>query len=534
VRRSLSSVSNILTCDIGDVPIPSGHLCDFIWSREEQYGSNTALVDGVTRQSLTLSETHSLSRCFGSSMVRLGSQKGDVLALVLPNCPEFPIVFTGAAGVGVTITTINPTYTAGEIGGQLKNSGAKYLVTIPALLPKMLEAVDGKGISIIVTGDQESNLHLSLNKMLKDSGDLYPTILECNQAEDVVVLPYSSGTTGVPKGVMLTHKNLVSNMAQLDAPGLDFMDREGTTLCVLPYFHIFGLNVTMTNMLFNGGNMITLPSFDPALFLKLLVEERPTFLHLAPPLVGFLANHPMVTPDHLTSVHTVLVGAAPVGPALIEQALLKGPHIKFREGYGMSELSPVVCVTKKNKIIPGSTGNLIPNTKMKVVDLSSGEALGIECTGELCFQGPQVMPGYLNNPKATNETIIDGWLHSGDIGYYDKDGNVFIVDRLKELIKVKGLQVAPAELEDLIRGIPGVKDVAVIGIDDAKAGEVPRAYVVKDDAELTEDSVKENVAGKLSAHKHLAGGVEFIQEIPKSAAGKILRKDLKEAYNKRK
>jgi len=278
--------------------------------------------------------------------------------------------------------------------------------------------------------------------------------------------------------------------------------------------------------------MITLPSFDPALFLKLLLSERPSFLHLAPPLVGFLATHPAVTPEHLTSVHTVVVGAAPVGPALVQQFLVRAPHVAFREGYGMSELSPVVCFTRKDRIIPGSTGSLVPNTNMKVADLDSGEALGHDCTGELCFQGPQVMPGYLNNPRATNDTIIDGWLHSGDIGYYDKEGNVFIVDRLKELIKVKGLQVAPAELEDLIRGIPGVADVAVIGVADVKAGEVPRAYVVQDDKDLTEEKIKENVANKLSAHKHLAGGVEFIQEIPKSAAGKILRKDLKEAYNK--
>merc|ERR1719228_1088016 len=310
------------------------------------------------------------------------------------------------------------------------------------------------------------------------------------------------------------------------------MGREQTTICVLPFFHIFGMNVTMTNMLWNGGKMITMPSFDPALFLKLLLEHRPTVLHLAPPLVGFLATHPAVNPDHLTSVNTVLVGAAPVGTALIQQFHKRAPHTKFREGYGMSELSPVVLMTRADKIIHGSTGNLIPNTKMKVVHLDSGETLGEGETGELCFQGPQVMPGYLNNPKATADTLFGDWIHTGDIGYFDKNGHVFIVDRKKELIKVKGLQVAPAELENLIRSLEGVMDVAVIGIPDERAGEVPRAYVVKSADNLEEKNVQDFVAKNLSKHKHLVGGVEFVKEIPKSAAGKILRKDLKAAYLK--
>merc|ERR1719493_12324 len=294
------------------------------------------------------------------------------------------------------------------------------------------------------------------------------------------------------------------------------------------------MNVTMSNMLWLGGKTVTVPMFEPNMFLKTLLDYRPTTLHLAPPLVSFLANHPAVTEDHLASLESIVVGAAPAGQALIELFHKKAPHVRFREGYGMTEMSPAVTFTRKSvQNTGGSTGQLVPNTKMKVVHLETGDVMGADETGELCFQGPQVMPGYFKNEKATAETLIDGLIHTGDIGYYDETHSVFIVDRKKELIKVKGLQVAPAELENLIRSQEGVLDVAVIGIPDERAGELPRAYVVKANDNLEEKDVQEFVAKALSKHKHLAGGVEFIREIPKSAAGKILRKDLKAAYEKR-
>jgi len=298
---------------------------------------------------------------------------------------------------------------------------------------------------------------------------------------------------------------------------------------VLPMYHASGSAFSMTCFAL-GGKVVALPGFDPATFLKAIVDHRPNFLPLVPPLVGFLANHPAVTPDHLSSVKSILVGAAPLGMAIMDKLRTKAPQIKFQEVYGMTELSPAVTIVRGDRIVEGSVGQVIPSTKMKIVDLATGESLGPGETGELCFQGPQVMAGYLNNPSATAETIVDGWLHTGDIGHYDQEENVFIVDRVKELIKVKGLQVAPAELEDTIRSIPGVTDVAVIGIEDERAGEVPRAFVVRGDEALDEKTIKNFVASQLSKHKHLEGGVEFVPEIVKSAAGKILRKNIKAAY----
>jgi len=312
------------------------------------------------------------------------------------------------------------------------------------------------------------------------------------------------------------------------------VDLEQTTVCVLPMYHIFAMNVTMSSMLWHGGKTVTVPMFEPIMFLKTLLDHRPTTLHLAPPLVGFLANHPAVTADHLASLQTIVVGAAPAGQALIDLFHKRAPHVRFREGYGMTEMSPAVTFTRLTMVSTGgSSGQLLPNTSMKVIDLASGEEKGAGETGELCFQGPQVMPGYFKNEAATAETLIDGWIHTGDIGYYDQAHSVFIVDRKKELIKVKGLQVAPAELENLIRSLEGVMDVAVIGIPDERAGEIPRAYVVKADDRLEEKDVQGFVAQALSKHKHLVGGVEFVKEIPKSAAGKILRKDLRAAYETR-
>lgn len=528
-RRYYRSSSNIVHCDLPDVSLNNQHLSDYLWSDTSAIDSRIALVNGITGAAFTYKETKALSRSFGSALAKLGCLKGDVMAVILPNCVEYIPIITGTAALGAVTTTINAASTSGEIARQLKNSQTKFIVTYSAVLDKVKEAVSDLDVIVIVLDKEE----VSLQKMLKDPGDQYPLTPVFTDDNDVVMLPYSSGTTGVPKGVMLTHRNIVTNLKQIIAPGVDFMPQDPILVNVLPMYHASGSAFSMTCLAL-GGKVVALPSFDPATFLKAIVDHRPNFLPLVPPLVSFLANHPAVTPDHLSSVKSILVGAAPLGTAIMEKLRDKAPQIKFQEVYGMTELSPAVTIVRGDRIVEGSVGQVIPSTKMKVVDLGTGESVGPGETGELCFQGPQVMAGYLNNPTATDETIVEGWLHTGDIGHYDQQENVFIVDRVKELIKVKGLQVAPAELEDTIRRIPNVKDVAVIGIEDERAGEVPRAFVVRGDETLDEDTIKEFVASQLSTYKHLEGGVEFVPEILKSAAGKILRKDIKAAYKAKK
>jgi len=526
---STSKSSLVYNCELSEVTVPPISFPSMCWSRVTEFSKDTALVDGASGSKLTFTEARSLARAFANSLLRLGASKGDVLAIVMPNCPDYIVTFLGASEAGLVVTTLNPVYTAHEIRGQLTNSEAKYVVTTPLLLPKVKEAL-GESPAVVIVSGEETTTTLSLSSLLQGSGDLLDSHDPPN-ADDLCVLPYSSGTTGVPKGVMLTHANLVANMAQLNHPALDLMEDGETTICVLPLFHIFAMNVTMSNMLLNGGKLVTLPSFEPGQFLDAMLEHRPTFLHVAPPLVGFLATHSGVTKDHLSSLRQIFCAAAPAGPALIDLFNRRAPEVRFREGYGMTEMAPAVTFVRGSHLVTGgSTGQLVPNSSMKVLHLETGEELGVGETGELCFKGPQVMPGYFKNHEATASTLIDGWCHTGDIGYYNEDGMVFLVDRKKELIKVKGFQVAPAELENHIRGLDGVTDVAVIGVADAKKGEAPRAYVVKGREELTEEDVKSHVAGALSTHKHLAGGVEFVAQIPKSAAGKILRKDLKASY----
>merc|ERR1719445_549249 len=242
------------------------------WSRVTEFSKDTALVDGASGSKLTFTEARSLARAFANSLLRLGASKGDVLAIVMPNCPEYIVTFLGASEAGLVVTTLNPVYTAHEIRGQLTNSEAKYVVTTPLLLPKVKEAL-GESPAVVIVSGEETTTTLSLSSLLQGSGDLLDSHDPPN-ADDLCVLPYSSGTTGVPKGVMLTHANLVANMAQLNHPAMDFMGREEVTVCVLPMFHIFAMNVTMSNILWNGGKMITVPMFEPNMFLKTLLDYR--------------------------------------------------------------------------------------------------------------------------------------------------------------------------------------------------------------------------------------------------------------------
>ncbi|KAG7155103.1 4-coumarate--CoA ligase 3-like 2 [Homarus americanus] len=294
---------------------------------------------------------------------------------------------------------------------------------------------------------------------------------------------------------------------------------------ILPYFHIYGLVPCLGLSLITGSKSVTVPTFDPKSFVHVLEKYKITYLHTVPPIINFLTQSNLVKPHHLGPTHTMTCGAAPAGPTLIEEFFKKfGDGINFQEGYGMTEASPVTHLTPKGKFVIGSTGVVVPNTVAKIVDINTGQSLGANEEGEMC-----VMKGYYKNEKATRETIDeDGWLHTGDLAKMDHDQNVYIVDRLKELIKVKGFQVAPAELEDLIRSHPEVEDVAVIGLPHDRLGEVPRAYVVlTPNSNLSEEAIADYVAIKVAPHKQLLGGVYFTNVIPKSATGKILRRELK-------
>jgi acyl-CoA synthetase (AMP-forming)/AMP-acid ligase II len=347
-----------------------------------------------------------------------------------------------------------------------------------------------------------------------------------NPREDLVVLPYSSGTTGLPKGVMLTHHNIVANICQIDA--VEPYGQADTLIGILPFFHIYGMTVIMGTALYKGATVVTMPRFDLEQFLQLMQNYGVTWAYLAPPLVLALAKQPLVDQYNLSKLKTILSGAAPLGKD-VAQACAQRLGCLVRQGYGLTESSPVTHLTPYDpaKVKPGSIGLVVPNTEYKVMDYLTGAEAGPQQEGELWVRGPQVMKGYLNRPEATAAMIdSEGWLHTGDIGYADEDGYFFVVDRLKELIKYKGLQVAPAELEAMLLTHPAVADAAVIGSPDEEAGQVPKAFVVLRTPVAAEE-IMTYVAQRVAPHKKVRR-LEIIDQIPKSPSGKILRRLLVE------
>jgi acyl-CoA synthetase (AMP-forming)/AMP-acid ligase II len=357
-----------------------------------------------------------------------------------------------------------------------------------------------------------------------------PPAVRIDPGTDVVALPYSSGTTGLPKGVMLTHRNLVANLCQAaNAENFDGFKEPDTIIAVLPFFHIYGLVVIMKLGLSEGATVVSMPRFDFQEFLVAMGKYRVTIAPLVPPIVLGMVKHPALEQYDLSNVRLVFSGAAPLGGALARD-LSARLHCPVVQGYGMTEASPVTHLspTRNAPLKPASIGRVVPNTEVKILDVDSGRELGVGQEGELLIRGPQIMKGYLNRPRETADSIDrEGWYHTGDVGYVDEDGYFFIVDRTKELIKYKGLQVAPAELEALLLTHPAVLDAAVIRSPDEEAGEVPKAFVVlkPDDASqaTSAEAIMAFVAGRVAPHKRVRR-LEFVAQIPKSASGKILRR----------
>jgi acyl-CoA synthetase (AMP-forming)/AMP-acid ligase II len=506
-----------------DVTIPEVSLTDFVFSSTQQIKDKPALIDGPSGRVLTYGQLEDAARRVAASLAQRGFKKGDVLGIFSVNCPEYGVLFHAVAMLGGINTTLNPLYTAEEAAAQLKNAGAKILVTAPPFIDKAREAAEAANIEeLFVFGEAEGALPFA--SLLESDGN--PPKVDINPREDLVALPYSSGTTGLPKGVMLTHYNLVANMRQMD--GLDYFHQDDTLLCVLPLFHIYGLVVVLNMGLHMGATVVTMPRFDLEQFLGTIQKYRVTLSHIVPPIVLKLAKDPVVDNYDFSTLKTIFSGAAPLGAELTRECIER-IGCTIRQGYGMTETSPVThsSPADSSKMKLGSIGPPAPNTECKLVDPATGAELGPNEEGELCVRGPQVMTGYLNNPEATARTIdADGWLHTGDIGYADDDGHFYIVDRVKELIKYKGFQIAPAELEAVLVTHPAVADAAVIPLPDDEAGEVPKAFVVLK-GEASPEVIKDFVAARVAPYKKIRE-IEFIDQIPKSLSGKILRRVLVE------
>ncbi|MFE1644483.1 AMP-binding protein [Microbacterium sp. P01] len=523
----------MFTSPMPDVEIPEISIYDFLFaSLTDDDAQRVALIDPASGAETTYGALRAQVLAFAGALAARGVGTDTVVALLCPNVPAFATVFHGILRAGATVTTINSLYTPGEIEKQLKDAAATWLITVTPLLPQAEAAASASGIPddhLIVLDGAEG--HLNLRELLTEQSPA-PDV-SFDPATHVAVLPYSSGTTGNPKGVMLSHRNLVANVQQCRS-NIDLRDTD-RVLAVLPFFHIYGMTVLLNLALRQRASLVTMPKFDLVEFLTIIQNHHCTYLYIAPPIAVALAKHPIVDQFDITSVHSVFSGAAPLDG---ETAEIAGRRINARmlQGYGMSELSPVshAMPYTRDDIPVSSVGTLLPNSECKLVDTETGAEIteigedGRTAPGEIWVKGPNVMLGYLNRPDATAETLdADGFLHTGDVGVYHEGGYFSIVDRVKELIKYKGYQIAPAELEALLLSHPKIMDAAVIGVNDEDKQEIPKAFIVAaPDSGLTEDEVMTFVAENVAPHKKVRR-VEFIDAIPKSTAGKILRKDLR-------
>ncbi|XP_010488122.1 PREDICTED: 4-coumarate--CoA ligase 2 isoform X2 [Camelina sativa] len=522
----------IFRSKLPDIYIPN-HLTlhDYIFENISEFAAKPCLINGPTGEVYSYAEVQATSRKIGAGLRNLGVKQHDVVMLLLPNSPEVVLTFLAASFIGATTTSANPFFTPAEITKQAKASAAKLIVTQSQYVGK-IKNLQNDGVLIAVTDDVVPEGCLRFSKLTQSEDIRVNTEIS---PEDVVALPYSSGTTGLPKGVMLTHKGLVTSVAQQvdgENPNLYF-HRDDVILCVLPMFHIYALNSIMLCSLRVGATILIMPKFEISLLLEQIQRCKVTVAMVVPPIVLAIVKSPETEKYDLSSVRIIKSGAARLGKELEDAISAKFPNAKLGQGYGMTEAGPVLAMSlgfakEPFPVKSGACGTVVRNAEMKIVDPDTGDSLPRNKSGEICIRGRQIMKGYLNDPMATASTIDkDGWLHTGDVGFIDDNDELFIVDRLKELIKYKGFQVAPAELESLLITHPEINDVAVVAMKEEDAGEVPVAFVVRSkDSNISEDEIKQFVSKQVVFYKRI-NKVFFTDSIPKAPSGKILRKDLR-------
>lgn len=504
----------IFTSPFPDVAITDQSITQRVFAGLINRPDDIVLTDGLTGRTMTAMAFMDQVKQLAGGLTAAGFGEGRTVALMAPNIPDYCVIFHAVAWAGGTITTLNPTYTASEIRHQLEDSRADVLLTASDLLDIGRQGAGGVPVIVIGTSEYAALMADPISEQVAVDLDAHS-----------VALPYSSGTSGMPKGVMLSHRNLVVNVDQTMVAG-DF-HRGEKTAAFLPFFHIYGMTVLMNMHLAGGGSLVTMPRFDLPLFLKISQDHKARRMWVVPPVAIALAKHPVVESFDLSHLEQVFIAAAPSGAELTD-AVSSRLNCTTLQGYGMTELSPVSHIVPVTGPRSGAAGIAVSNTSCRIVDIDSGEDLSVDQEGELWIKGPQVMQGYLNNADATAATITeDGWLRTGDIAKVDGDGYMFIVDRLKELIKYKGFQVAPAELEAALVAVEGINDAAVIGLPDEEAGELPIAFVVVGEAGPDESAIKAHFDANLAHYKQLHQ-IHFRDEIPKSASGKILRRLLRD------
>ncbi|CAB3247030.1 unnamed protein product [Arctia plantaginis] len=542
-QQSLWTIDKIVKSPHKDIDIPRRTINDHIWENLEKWADKTALVCGITNRSYTYNQLYKYSRNFAARLrTHLKIKEGDVVCIMMSNSPEYAVVALGALEAGAVVTTVNPIYTPHEVQRQIELSDPTLLIGQTETISCLKEALFlvKKNLPIITVKGSESTIPsgtISFEELALGDNVDHSVLKEVSRSfEDIAFLPYSSGTTGLPKGVELPHKQMVVNCLQQDVNTIRQYDEttstnQDVTLNILPLYHIYGLTVILLHKLSIGSKIVTVPKFQPNTFINVLKEHPINMLYAAPPLILFLSSHPGVTEEHLASVKVIASGAAPLPTSDVIKLLEKTkPAVNFVNLYGMTECSPLVTAMSLGSNNYSTVGHAVSNTELRIAD-SELKPLGVNEVGELLIRGPQVMKGYRNNPEATKDAIInDGWYRSGDLGSIDKDGVVTITDRLKELIKVKGYQVPPAELEHILKEHPDVLDVAIVGVPHSRIGEYPKAFIVlKEGRKADVDGITSFVNKQVAEYKRVKE-VMFLDALPRNPSGKILRRILKEKY----
>ncbi len=485
---------------------------------------------------------------FATALHELGIRKGDKVAVYLPNCPQFAIAAFGALRIGATITCVNPLFAPREVQFQLSDSESRVVVTTDTLYPKVKAVKEDTPLEHVIV----LNLRGEKPKVEKEPGVLYfdemiekaspkPPKVEIDPKEDIAVLQYTGGTTGIPKGCMLTHYNVLSNAWQMRPIGEVMKEKLGIErlkrLCVLPWYHIYGQTCDLVGGLGDGQLLVIFDRFDPGKVLDAIQQYKPHIFLVVTPILLFLLQHPKIREVDFSSLKLVNAGAAPL-PVEIAKQWKEITGVEVQEGYGLSEASPVTHTTASpffaTKIKLGSAGVPLPWTLEAIVDPETLEFLPLGETGELVVAGPQVMKGYWKRPDETEKVFFEAggikWLRTGDVAKIDEEGFVWIVDRVKEIIKYKGHSVYPREVEEVLYEHPAVIDAAVVGVPDPVAGENIKAFVVLKPeyrGKVTEQEIIEWCKERLAAYKY-PRMVEFVTSIPRSAAGKVLRRVLRQ------